>query len=240
MLSYYAREFSFTEVNSSYYRLPNRFMFAHMVNKTPEDFLFAVKAYRSITHERGGEAAGDSLKFNEALQPLLQSGKMGPVLLQFPYSFPCRAENREYLVRVRDWFEGLELVVEFRHQSWVCPETWDFLSSLKMGFTCVDEPHIKGLVTPEVKCTHNVAYVRFHGRNAGKWWHHREAWERYDYLYSADELRSWLPGINKLVREAGVVFLVFNNHPKGKAVRNARLLRELLEGTGTNPAATPG
>jgi len=227
-LSFYAREFSFTEINSSYYRLPNRFMMARMSEKTPAGFVFAVKAYRSLTHDRGPQAAEDCRNFLEALSPLRDAGKQGPVLLQFPYSFVCNRENRRYLERVGSWLVSLSAVVEFRHRSWVREDTWELLRSNGMGYACVDEPRLPGLVGPVVVCTSRIAYVRFHGRNAAKWWKHEKSYERYEYLYTEDELRSWLPGLKKLVENAGALFVVFNYHFQGQAVQNARLLRRLL------------
>ncbi|KUK84806.1 MAG: hypothetical protein XE00_0527, partial [Desulfofundulus kuznetsovii] len=92
-----------------------------------------------------------------------------------------------------------------------------------------DEPNIKGLVGQAATCTSEVAYVRFHGRNLAKWWKHEESYERYDYLYTLEEIGKWAPKINKLAKQAKQVFVAFNNHYRGQAVRNARMIRELLQ-----------
>ena len=228
MLEYYAEEFPFTEINSTYYRLPSPHLLKQMAQKTPKDFIFTVKAYKSLTHERPENIAEDTKKFNLALEPLLETKKLGAVLLQFPYSFHNQEENRHYLAFLRQQLKDIPITVEFRHYSWVRKATWEFLRSLNLGYVCIDAPKLKGLIGSEIVCTAEVAYIRFHGRNAAKWWKHEQAYERYDYLYSKEEIQEWLPGIKKLSDEARRVFVAFNNHYRGQAVQNARLLRELL------------
>ncbi|OIQ08766.1 hypothetical protein MTCOM_02840 [Moorella thermoacetica] len=228
MLPYYAREFNFTEINSSYYALPRPRNLEQMARKVPEGFIFAVKAYRTLTHDRGESVTDDSKQFRQALQPLVDQGRLGAVLLQFPYSFHNNQANREYLVRLRELLPDLPLVVEFRHAGWVHDAVRDFLARNELAYTCVDEPDLPGLPGPVVYCTAPVAYVRFHGRNAAKWWRHEEAYERYDYLYTEAELKEWLPGIAYLAGQARQVFVAFNNHYHSQAVTNARMLKELL------------
>lgn len=235
MLSYYAQEFPFVEVNFSYYRLPTARTLAGMARKVPPTFTFTVKAYQSLTHTRGETVDEDAKKFRLALAPLAEQGKLGAVLLQFPYSFHHTAANREHLARLRDLLTDVPLVVEFRNRGWLAESVWELLTSLGMGYTCVDEPRLKGLVGGVVRCTAPVAYVRFHGRNAAKWWQHEQAYERYDYLYGEDELRDWLPGIASLAGRATRVFVAFNNHYQGQAVQNARMLLRLLRGSGLVP-----
>jgi len=123
MLAFYAREFPFTEVNSTYYRLPNRFMLYHMAEKTPEGFGFFLKAYRTMTHERPEETA-DFSAFRAALSPLLEGGRLLGVLAQFPTSFRATEANREYLRRFRSRLDGIPVAVEFRHREWITPETF--------------------------------------------------------------------------------------------------------------------
>ncbi|TDA68759.1 MAG: DUF72 domain-containing protein [Clostridia bacterium] len=232
MLAYYAREFPFVEINFSYYRLPTQRTLAGMARKVPANFLFTVKAYQSLTHGRGETAAGDAGKFLYGLAPLIEEGRLGAVLLQFPYSFHSTGENRRYLARLKELLPGVPLVVEFRNRGWAGEPVWEFLTSLGMGYVCVDEPRLRGLIGREVKYTAPVAYVRFHGRNAAKWWEHEAAHERYDYLYGEDELKEWVPGIADLAGRAERVFVAFNNHYQAKAVVNARMLRRLLEKAG--------
>lgn len=228
MLAFYSREFPFTEVNSSYYRMPNRFMFFHMQEKTPDGFQFVIKAHKSLTHER----EGNEKQFNEfiqALAPLLETGKFGCVLAQFPSSFRYRDENRDYLRQFREFLKDLPVVVEFRHQEWINEDTFELLEDEDLGFVCVDEPQFKTLVPPTVRSTGHIGYVRFHGRNYQKWWQHKETHERYDYLYSETELREWVPKISKLAEKTEKTFVSMNNHYRGQAVLNGRMLKNLLK-----------
>lgn len=228
LLAFYSREFPFTEINSTYYQLPGLKMMEGLARKTPEGFIFTVKTYKSLTHERWGHIEEDARKFTYSLSPLREAGKLGGVLLQFPYSFHHQESSRQYLARLRKVFQGLPTIVEFRHHSWDQPPVWDFLKELQLGYTCVDEPKLRGLIKPRAVSTGPVSYVRFHGRNAEKWWKHEHSYERYDYLYSEEELREWLPGIRRLMEESERVFVAFNNHYRGQAVQNARMLREML------------
>lgn len=168
MLAYYAQEFAFNEINFSYYRLPEARTLAGMARKVPKNFLFTIKAYQSLTHQRGDSVPADAQKFRAALQPLVEEGKLGAILLQFPYSFHNDHVNRSYLRFLRELFPDQPLVVEFRHSSWLKESIWQLLNSLDMGYVCVDGPRLGKLVTSIVKVTSSVAYARFHGRNVLK------------------------------------------------------------------------
>lgn len=230
MLEFYAKEFSFTEINSSYYHLPSQNLFLSLAKRTPENFIFSVKAYKTLTHERQESVPEDIKKFCYSLEPLLQAEKLGAVLLQFPYSFHNQEENRRYLAGLKGLFlKSIPLAVEFRHHSWIKEATWDFLRTLEIGYVCVDEPGLKRLVNQTAICASEIAYVRFHGRNLAKWWKHEESYERYDYLYTLEEIGEWTPKINELAKQVKQVYIAFNNHYRGQAVRNARMLRELLQ-----------
>jgi uncharacterized protein YecE (DUF72 family) len=130
---------------------------------------------------------------------------------------------------VREGLADLPVVVEFRSREWIDERTFEELRALKLGFCCVDQPRFESLVPPVAVATGPVAYVRFHGRNYKKWWRHDEAWERYDYSYSDDELMEWVPKIRQLETEAPVTLVYMNNHWQGQAVGTARQLRTLME-----------
>jgi uncharacterized protein YecE (DUF72 family) len=225
-LSFYAREFATVEINATFYRVPEARTVAGWALKTPDHFLFAIKAYRGLTHER---EAVDFAGFAASLDPLLDSGKLGCVLAQFPYSFHATAANRAFVQRLRDGLGGLPVVVEFRNAAWVSQATWELLHGLDLGFCCVDEPSLPGLMPPIAVATGPVAYVRFHGRNSAKWYNHEEAWERYDYSYSDEELQEWIPRITHLNTDAPITLVYFNNHFAGQAVHGARRLGVLLD-----------
>jgi len=228
MLSAYAQMFGCVEINSTYYAIPSQSSFASMVRRTPDDFRFAVKANKEMTHTQTPSDATFAA-FRSCLQPMADSGKLGCVLAQFPWSFKLSKENTSQLRRFRELTEGLRVVVEFRNSEWVDdPRTFEFLRSLDLGFCCVDEPAIEGLVPPVVEATSGTAYVRFHGRNAAKWWHHDQAHERYDYLYSQDELSDWVGNVEGLAKKSDELYVFFNNHYKGKSVQNARMFARQL------------
>lgn len=226
-LQFYAREFRVTELNFSYYRVPSRFTLERLAAKTPDDFLFTLKAHQDMTHNRERNVEVFS-QFVHSLEPLIQSGKFGCVLAQFPYSFRPDGKGLDYLGFLREQLRELPLVIEFRRRDWIRDQVFDFLRQNNLGFCCVDQPRFKNLIPPIAVATSSTAYVRFHGRNAKKWWHHKEAWERYDYTYSDDELEEWVPKIRKLGEKAENTFVFANNHWQGQAVQTARQLRMLL------------
>lgn len=234
MLPFYAKVFNTVEINFTYYQMPGIKSIAGLERKTPSGFTFCVKAHKSMTHEISkdpAEARENFYRFSEALTPLLAAGKLGCVLLQFPWGFKYTPDNLEYLRFAREALDDLPAVVEFRNAGWVKDAIFSVLSGLNFGFCCVDEPRLKGLFPPVVKSTSALAYLRFHGRNAARWWKHDEAWERYDYQYSSAELQEWQPAILELSGRAKTTFVFFNNHHAGQAVINARMLAELLAGS---------
>ena len=226
-LPYLSQFIDCVEINASFYTLLSPYTYKSMVRKTRDDFEFIVKAHKAFTHEL--DKVSEVLQpFKESLQPLVDANKLGCVLVQFPQRFHNTPENREHLQRVVNWLGDFPLVVEFRHASWVREGTFEFLKQLGVGFTCVDEPKLPGLMPPVAVSTSPIGYVRFHGRNAEKWHHHEHAWERYDYLYSEDELREWLPKLRQLVQQTEKTYAIFNNHWQGKGFINAQMLRRLF------------
>lgn len=228
LLSYYAREFKMTEINFTYYKMPNKFIFYHMQQKTPEDFIFIVKAHQSMTHKIDRDVPFK--EFIDACQPLVEAKKMGGILAQFPNSFKNEEKNREYLARFRDQIPDQPIFVEFRHDSWVKEPVFGFLSRLNLSFVSVDQPQIPGLLPPIVRATTDTGYIRFHGRNAAQWYQHQESYERYNYLYTLEELGDWVKKIQDLEQQLARVYISMNNHFQGKAVFNARQLALMLRG----------
>jgi uncharacterized protein YecE (DUF72 family) len=227
-LSFYAREFNAVELNSTYYAIPKLSILESMIRKTGEGFMFAVKANQEMTHQRQPDS-GVFEAFVNILQPFIDSGKLGCVLAQFPFSFGANRQNARYLELFRDKLKDLPVVIEFRNIQWLKPEVFTWLHKHNLGFCCVDEPQLPNLLPPVAEVTTNVAYVRFHGRNAAKWWQHEHAYERYDYTYSADELKEWLPRIKKLNGLAEKTFVFANNHWRSQAVSTIRQIRMMLD-----------
>jgi uncharacterized protein YecE (DUF72 family) len=227
-LSYYAREFNSVELNSTFYALPKLSVLEAMVARTGEGFLFSVKANQEMTHQRQQDSQVFPA-FVHMLKPFIDAGKLGCVLAQFPFSFGFSRQNWDYLALFRESLRDLPLVVEFRNAQWLKPEVFEWLRNRNLGFCCVDEPQLPKLLPPLAEVTSHIGYVRFHGRNAAKWWQHEHAYERYDYTYSAEELKEWLPRISKLNSLTEKTFVFANNHWRGQAIGTIRQLRFMFD-----------
>jgi uncharacterized protein YecE (DUF72 family) len=228
-LSYYARRFNCLEINSSFYRLNNPATYRNMANKVPEGFEFTVKAYRTLTHESETDHAADFETFIASLEPLRELNKFGCVLAQFPTRFHNTPENRDYLAQFQQRFRELPLVVEFRSREWLDDEVLGFLREHQLGFCSVDEPQFRTLMPPVAIATSPVGYVRFHGRNYQTWWRQSEGKDRYDYHYSEEELKEWVPKIEALAAETKKAYVFMNNCFVGQAAMNALDMQRLLE-----------
>ncbi len=230
-LSFYARHFNVVELDFTYYRMPVARTMKGLAERTPPGFEFCVKANRTMTHEIPGEGSrrrDTFTQFMEAMEPLRSAGRFGCILAQFPYSFKPSAESLDYLAEFKELCGGAPVVVEYRNSQWVSEKMFGFMRDAGLGFCCVDEPRLAGLMPPVVVATSSIAYVRFHGRNAAKWWKHDHASERYDYLYSEEELQEWAPKVRKLDESAGKTYVLFNNCHEGKAARNSLMMQDLL------------
>lgn len=227
MLSFYAQHFKAVEINSTYYAIPGLRSVDSMIRKSQGRLEFVLKAHQNLTHTR--ERARETLPaFRAILGPFREASRLGCVLAQFPYSFKPTPDNRDHLLWLREGLPETPLVVEIRNQAWIDEEIRQVFRENQIGYCCVDEPRLPGLPRGVVWATGPIGYVRFHGRNRQKWWHHQEPAERYDYLYSEGELREWLPKLQELTGAMEKVFVFFNNHPHGQAAINARMLREML------------
>ena len=227
-LRYYAREFNALELNSTYYAIPQPAVVKNMIAKTGEDFLFSIKANQEMTHTRQNENTA-FVAFVQMLRPFIDAGKLGCILAQFPYSFGYNRQNQDYVTLFRERMGSLPVVVEFRNAQWIRPDVFPFLRSHNFGFCCVDEPKLPHLLPPVTEVTSNTGYVRFHGRNAAKWWEHEYAYERYDYMYSEDELAEWIPKIKQLSINTEKTFVFANNHWQGQAITTIRQLRLMMD-----------
>ncbi|MFC1730321.1 DUF72 domain-containing protein [candidate division KSB1 bacterium] len=225
--SYYVDYFTTTEINSTYYRIPPKRTFAVLEEKTSDDFEFIVKVNNETTHLRKKSAEAMSA-LHDALEPVASKGKLHGLLAQFPYNFRNAGENRRYLLKLKEDCRDVPLFVEFRHASWNHPAVFDFLNDSGACYCCVDEPPLKGLITPQAAATGDTGYVRFHGRNSEAWWDSSKG-DRYDYLYTADELFDWIERIRAINRKTSKTYLFFNNCHAGHAVKNAKMMAELLK-----------
>jgi uncharacterized protein YecE (DUF72 family) len=227
-LAHYSAEFRAVELNFTYYRIPTTGQMQKMDAQTPDDFIFTVKAHQDITHHRRGDPA-PFVQLRAALAALQRRGKLGAVLLQFPYSFRNVKENVYYLQHCVKLLPELPLIVEFRNNDWLTQRTLNRLREWKVGFCNVDMPKLPGLLPKTAFVTAATSYVRFHGRNKEKWWQHDHAWERYDYSYRKDELEEWIPHLVEMNEHAENLFIFANNHWQGQSVSTVRQIRMLLE-----------
>lgn len=226
-LSYYSSFFNTTEINFTYYSLPNFFVFRSLLKKVEDEFIFSVKAPAIFTHTLRFDS-DDVERFLKALEFIVRNGQLGCILFQFPWSFKFSERNLDYLKQVRSKFLEYSICFEFRNRYWLNDRTLGCLEDLDVSFCNVDEPDLKGLLPPTDVNTNEIGYVRFHGRNADSWWNHKYSYQRYDYRYSEKELLDWVPRIKKLVENTKATYIYFNNHYQAKSVESARILINLL------------
>lgn len=213
-LRYYSGLFPIVEVDSTFYRLPPPGVAESWVRRTPGGFRFAAKFPQTITHEKRLVGTDDELhKFLQVMRPLQAAGKLAAALLQLPPSLPFEPAT------VRRFYESLPtdlpVAVEFRERSWTEKESFDLLREFHLAYVVVDEP----VLPVQLEVTGPFAYVRWHGHGSPVW---------YDYTYTADELRSWVPKVQALAETTDTVFGLFNNHFRGDAATNARTMMEFL------------
>ena len=236
MLSYYERELGFDtlEVNFTYYTLPTTASIKGMVNKTSRNFEFVVRSHKEMTHEIWEDRERKMIKdtreifkiFVYGLKPMIDEGRLGCILLQFPSFFWPNRQNLDYIVSCKEQMGNVPTVVEFRNRAWVRESTWSFLKDNNLGFCVVDEPSLPRLMPFVPQVTSEISYVRLHGRNMN--WFKASREERYNYLYSEEELKGLFPEIEKLHQGARKGYIMFNNCHAGAAVKNARQLKRMM------------
>ncbi|HZQ89626.1 MAG TPA: DUF72 domain-containing protein [Gaiellaceae bacterium] len=272
-LAWYADHFDTVEVDSTYYRLPAESVVEGWAERTPPGFVMHVKAFGLMTRHpvkadvlpedlraempvdaRGRvdrpprELRGEVFRrFLAALEPLRSAGKLGGILMQLPQYVVFKDSSLDYLEWAREQLGGDEMLVEFRHRSWLDDEhraeSLAFLERIGATYVTVDAPksdEAKNLVPTVPAVTSDTAYVRFHGRNLATWNKRGgSAAERFDYLYTEEELAEWVPTLRELAGEAQQAYALFNNNataqdpnnPLGRisqAATNAAELRTLL------------
>jgi uncharacterized protein YecE (DUF72 family) len=235
-LEYLSRYFSTVEINSSFYGPPRPSSAKNWVEsvKHVPGFRFTAKLYRSFTHLRK-PAATDETQFKDGIAPIVETGMLGAILMQFPWSFKADPENRDYLLDLHRRFCEYPLVVELRHTSWITEDMLDLLAEHAIGICNIDQPIFHRSVAPAARTTSAVGYVRLHGRNYRQWFSpHADVRERYDYLYRTSELAPWVDRIRAIEQDADDVYAVTNNHHLGKAVVNAFEIESLLSQKSVN------
>jgi uncharacterized protein YecE (DUF72 family) len=238
-LGYYAERFDTVEVDSPFYALPDPAVTGRWAQRTPDDFVFHVKAHASMTGHEPADQEAAFVAFREAVAPLELSGKLRAVLLQYHPRFVKSPAAKEELGRVRALLEPLVPLVEFRHRSWLEPweqtDTLTFLEQQGLAYVSVDAPATRASnVVPRVAAaTHPLAYIRFHGRN-WKTWNIRggKSSDRFNWMYSPEELGEWVAPVGRLAAEAAEVYALFNNNKDDFAPRSAVIFRGWLDEAG--------
>ena len=236
-LAYLASFFDTIEINSPFYRIPpasHALSWVRRVADNPQ-FRFTTKIFRGFTHDRAVVAANDVKAFRAYLDPLAEADRLGAVLLQYPWSFKHSEESRQRLLQLFGDFQGYPLALEVRHASFQSEDFTRFLEDHSVSWVNVDQPLFSDSVKPAASATGPVGYVRLHGRNYEKWFAHQQSWERYNYLYSAQELQPWVERIGEIAA-ARETYVITNNHFRGQAIVNAGDLKEAL---GQSPAVPP-
>lgn len=242
-LAYLSRFFPVVEVNATFYRPFGADVAARWCERVREapTFRFGAKVHRRFTHEREAYGAAEVAEARAALDRLQAEGRLGAALLQFPWSFKRDEAAEEWLRGLFRAFAGLPLVLEVRHDSWDDPAVRDELAGAGVGMVNVDQPRFRRSLGPGAAVTAAVAYVRVHGRNHRDWFRRgagRDA--RYDYLYRAEELEPWADRIREMATSplAPDVYVITNNHFRGQAPANAKMLEAML--AGRRVAVPPG
>jgi uncharacterized protein YecE (DUF72 family) len=248
-LRFLSRFFGTVEVNATFYRPFAADVAARWCERVRDapGFRFGAKVWRRFTHERGeAYSAEEVAQARAALDRLQREGRLGAALLQFPWSFRRDAANEEWLRGLFRAFDGLPLVLEVRHASWDTPEVLQELAGAGVGIVNVDQPLFHDSIRPSARVTSSVAYVRVHGRNYGDWFRKNAGRDaRYDYLYTEGELEPWARRIGELAGgsapgadaddggdptgEPPDVYVVTNNHFRGQAAANAKMLEAMVE-----------
>lgn len=220
------------EINTSFYQALKpevSRLWLRKVEANPR-FVFTAKLHQRFTHERILDAT-EIATFKAGLRPLLKSGRLGAVLMQFPWSFRFTQENREFFVALRRAFHEYPLVAEMRHDSWAREEAVGVFIDYHVGFCNIDQPAYTRAMPPTAFLTSRTGYVRLHGRNPANSLGHFEPGapraHQHDYLYSLEELAEWKARIDKIHRYAETTVVIFNNDPGAKSVANALALRAL-------------
>jgi len=233
-LEYASTFFDALEINSTFYRPAPPSMAASWARRTQtkKGFQFTAKLFQRFTHSREEPwTAAEADVVKRGMAPLADAGKLGGLLIQFPWSFKNTPAERKWLEALVAEFKAFPLFLEVRHDSWRTDEFFKYLDDAGVGFVDIDQPLFGQSIPPMEKVTGRRGYVRLHGRNAKDWFRQdagRDA--RYDYLYNEDELDEWAGRIRNLDASAEKVFVFSNNHYCGQAAANSLELKNLLTG----------
>ncbi|MBP5452873.1 MAG: DUF72 domain-containing protein [Treponema sp.] len=241
-LSYYSTQFNALELNNTFYNMPTAERLYSFYQRSQGRIKFSIKANRFLTHEVDSKWQNVAGEFKSAVNPLLEKDSLSALLFQFPQSFHYTKENRIYLAKLIDEFQGYPVVIEFRHKEWIRESVFEGLVQRKASVAFCDMPQLKSLPNADLQDSlyssimGPIAYIRLHGRNANAWYAQDPSSStegtngsaRYLYDYSDEELVQFVPGISRIKDKGKLIQVYFNNHPNGNGAKNAKKLKDML------------
>jgi uncharacterized protein YecE (DUF72 family) len=235
-LRFYAERFNTVEVNSTFYGHPRPQVSLGWVKRTPPGFEFAVKLYQKFTHpdmtrDKTPVSRADIDEFKAGIEPLAAAGRLGALLAQFPASFKVSPEARDYVRWLLETFRDYPVTLELRHKSWSDdPQpVFELLNAYGAAWTQIDEPKFKFSIRQDLMPNvRTFYYLRLHGRNAQQWWDHEKSEDRYNYLYSEEELQPFAQAVKTARAQVKKLYAFLNNHFAAQSVADATMLRHLL------------
>ncbi len=242
--AYLARFFDAIEINSSFYghiRPELGKLWCRKVAAVNPRFRFTAKLNRVFTHSPNAviePTSAATLVPNPEDEPLAKAGldaiagegRLGALLIQFPVSFRNTNPNRDYLEGLLGRFTGYPQVIEVRHASWNNEGILRYFAEKGVAFCNIDQPVLGRSLAPTRHATSKIGYVRLHGRNYDQWFDSDSRNDRYNYLYSEQELAGWQKRIEDVAAKTEVTFVITNNHFEGQAAVNALQLKHALSG----------
>ncbi len=219
-LTFYSKFFKTVEIDSTFYAYPSQGMIIGAARSTPAGFVFSAKLPKLITHEKTVDVERgvkeDLFRFMHLMKPLIDDGKLGPLLIQLPPSFSYSAGMRKLRGFLDVLPSDVSFAAEFRNRSWLGKgDALDILRAHNVAVTTVDEP----LLPPNTMTTADFAFVRWHGRGERPW---------YNYRYRQEELKGWEKKVKEIATKTKKVYGYFNNHFHGFAVENGLQMMGLL------------
>jgi len=217
-LKAYTPIFNSVEINSTFYRFPSQGMVMGWLKHTPDDFVFTAKVPQVITHEKWLDLSKgvreDMERFLDLMRPLNDAGKLKCLLIQLR---PKMAFDKYRIVQFLETLDSsFRYALEPRNESWLVPEAFEVLREFHIASCIVDEP----LLPPDINLTTDFAYIRWHGHGEKLW---------YDYRYSKEELKLWVPKVKNILEKGVDVWGYFNNHFHGNAPENCLQILEMLD-----------
>jgi uncharacterized protein YecE (DUF72 family) len=219
-LGYYSKFFDTVEIDSTFYGYPRKGMILGATKSTPPGFVFSAKLPKLITHEKKLDlergVKEDLFRFLHLMKPLIEDGKLGPLLIQLPPGFGYSDGLKKLGGFLGIVPTDVSFAVEFRNRSWLRrADALDLLKQHNVAVTIVDEP----LLPPDTTTTADFAFVRWHGRGERPW---------YNYRYGQEELQGWSKKVEAIATKTKKVYGYFNNHFHGYAVENSLKMMDLL------------